>query len=316
MTLLGSRGPKIITRYIIKEFLKILSLAVSTFLLIFFVVELFERINVIIVHKAPFYLLLKYFLYTIPPFLSQTLPFATLLATLITLGILSRNNEVVAMKAHGISAYRIIFPLFILALSVTAFIFFCNETIVPYSVYKAHYIWSVKIKKEEERAFFKLNKIWYRGEGVIYNIRLLESENDILKGVTIYRFDKEFTLRQRIDAREAHWRGKGWTFYQVVIRDFSPAGEVLTSTYEQKDIFIPERPEDFKKGMKDPEEMSYRELRGYIDRLRREGYDSSRYVVDLHAKVAFPFLSLIMVLIGAPLALMAGQGRGGGIAQG
>ncbi len=310
------KGLRIITRYIIREDLKILSLGVATFFLIFFVVELFERINAIIVHKAPLYLVLQYFLYTIPSFLSQSLPFATLLAALITLGILSRNNEIVAMKTHGISAYRIILPLLILAALVTALIFFCNETIVPYSARKAHYIWSVKVKKEEERAFFKLNKIWYHGEDVIYNIQFLEPKQDILRGVTTYQFNKEFDLRQRIDADEAHWKGDGWTFHRVIIREFLPEGEVLTETYDEKDMSIPEKPEDFKKGMKSPEEMSYRELKGYVEKLRSEGYDPTRYAVDLHAKLAFPFLTLIMVLIGSPLALMAGQGRGGGIAQG
>jgi len=312
----GLSGTRILSRYIARECLKLLFLWVVSFFLIFFVVELLERINAIIVHKAPLYLILEYFLYTFPLFLSQTLPFATLLAALITLGVLARNNEVVAMKAHGVSTYRIMFPLLVLAASVTAFIFLCNETIVPYSARKAHYVWSVKVKKEEERAFFKLNKIWYRGEDVIYNIRLLEPKQDLLKGVTIYQFDEAFNLRQRIDAREAQWNGDGWTFYQVAVRDFLPGGEVSTEIYDQRDIPIPERPEDFKKGMKNPDEMTYRELKGYVEKLRGEGYDSTRYVVDLHTKVAFPFLTLIMVLMGSPLALAASHGRGGGIAQG
>jgi lipopolysaccharide export system permease protein len=307
---------RILSRYITREFLKFLFLWIAIFFLIFFVVELFERINVIIVHKAPLYLLLEYFLYTTPLFLSQTLPFSTLLAALITLGLLARNNEVVAMKAHGVSTYRIMVPLLVLAALVTAFIFLSNETIVPYSARKARYIWSVKIKGEEERGFFKLNKIWYRGENIIYNIHLLEPKQDILKGVTIYRFDDLFNLRQRVDAREAQWNGEGWTFYQVAIRDFLPGGEVSTESYAERDIPVPERPEDFKRGMKDPEEMTYRELKEYVQELASEGYDPTRYVVDLHHKVAFPFLTLIMVLMGSPLALAASHGRGGGIAQG
>ena len=310
------RGMKIINRYIAREFLKLLFLWAASFFLIFFVVELFERINTIIVNKAPLYLILEYFLYQIPPFLTQTLPFATLLAALITLGVLARNNEIVAMKAHGISAYRIMFPLLILAAAVTAFIFLLNETIVPYATRKATYVWSVKIKKEEERAFFELNKIWYRGDNVIYNIRLLEPKQNILKGVTIYHFDDAFTLRQRTDAQEARWNGNGWTFYQVAIRNFPPSGEVLTEIYDEKDIPIPEKPEDFKKGMQNPNEMTYLELQEYVERLRMEGYDSTRYVVDLHRKLSFPFLTLIMILMGSPLALAASQGRGGGISQG
>ena len=310
------RGIKILSRYIAREFLKLLSLWTTSFFMIFFVVELFERINAIIINKAPFYLILEYFLYKIPPFLTQTLPFATLLAALITLGVLARNNEVVAMKAHGVSTYRIILPLVVLAASVTAFIFLWNETIVPYAARKASYVWSVKIKKEEERAFFELNKIWYRGENAIYNIRLLDPKKDLLKGVTIYYFDEAFNLRQRLDAREARWNEDKWTFYQVAIRDFRPGGEIMTEIYDERDVPIPERPEDFKKGMQNPEEMTYRELKEYAEMLKEDGYDSTRYVVDLHKKLAFPLLTLIMVLIGSPLALAASHGRGGGIAQG
>jgi lipopolysaccharide export system permease protein len=312
----GLSGTRILSRYIAREFLKLLLLWTASFFMIFFVVELFERINEIIVHHAPLYFILEYFLYQIPPFLSMTLPFATLLAALITLGVLARNNEVVAMKAHGISTYRIMFPLLVLAALVTAFIFLCNETVVPYSARKANYIWSVKIKQEKERAFFKLNKIWYRGEDIIYNIRLLEPKTDTLRGVTIYRFDEAFNLRQRVDARRAQWNGVGWTFYDVAIRDFLPAGGVVTEMYDERDIPLREKPDDFKKGMKDPNEMTYRELKAYIEELRSEGYDPSRYVVDLHQKVSFPFLTLIMVLMGSPLALAASHGRGGGIAQG
>jgi lipopolysaccharide export system permease protein len=312
----GLSGTRILSRYIAKEFLKLLVLWSASFFMIFFVVELFERINEIIVHNAPFYLILEYFLYQIPPFISITLPFSTLLAAMITLGVLARNNEVVAMKAHGISTYRIIIPLLILAASVTALILLCNETIVPYSARKASYVWTVKIKQEEERAFFKLNKIWYRGEDLIYNIRLLEPKTDTLRGVTIYRFDKAFNLRQRADARRAQWNGVGWTFYDVVIRNFLSGGEVVTKTFNKRDIPLQEKPEDFKRGMKDPNEMTYRELKAYVEELTREGYDPTRYVVDLHYKVSFPFLTLIMVLMGSPLALAAGHGRGGGIAQG
>jgi lipopolysaccharide export system permease protein len=316
MRLQGWGGMRILSRYIAREFLKFLSLWVAIFFLIFFVVDLFERINTIIVYKAPVYLLLEKIFYEIPIFLSQTLPFATLLAALITLGVLARNNEVVAMKAHGVSTYRIILPLLVLAASVTAFIFLLNETIVPYSARKAAYIWSVKIKKGKERASFELNKIWYRGENAIYNIRLLEPQKNLLKGVSIYYFDEAFNLRRRVDAREAQWNGNGWTFYQVAIRDFLPGGEVQTEMYDERDIPIPERPEDFKTGMKDPDKMTYRELKDYVERLRTDGYDPTRYVVDLHKKVSFPFLTLIMVLMGSPLTLAASRGRGGGIAQG
>jgi len=298
------------------EYLRILVLGLATFSLIFLVIELFERINVVIVNRAPLGALFEYFLYTLLAFFSQTIHFAVLLATIITLGILSRSNELLAMRAHGMSSYRIIMPLFVIAAVTSGVMFFCNESIVPYALRKADYVWDVKVKREPRQAFFALNQVWYRGDGTIYNIRLLDAKKNLLKGVTVYQFGNDFMLRRRIDAREARWSRDRWSFSQVTIREFLPGGEVHTSTHDQKDLFLPGNPDDFKKGMKQPEEMSYGELRDYVEVLKKDGYDSSRYLVDLHAKIASPFISLIMVLIGSPLALITGRKRGGGMVQG
>jgi lipopolysaccharide export system permease protein len=307
-----------ITYYVVSEYLKYLLLGLVTFFLIFFVVELFERMNTIIVKKAPVWVLLEYFAYTVPPFLSQTLPFTILLATLITFGIFSRRNEIVAMKAHGISTYSLIVPIAVIASIATGLMFVGNETLVPYSVRRADYIWEVKIKKEEKRSFCTLHRVWYRGDHAIYNVRLLEEKKNrlVLHGVTIYRLDDTFRLRERIDAGQARWDGSGWIVTEGVLREFKSGGEVSVRMYDSTRIMLDERPEDFRKGIKHPEEMSYAELRRYVERLEAEGYENLRYEVDLHAKLSFPCINLIMVLIGGPLALATGRLRGGGIAQG
>jgi len=307
---------RIITRYLVTEYIKIFGLGLAAFFLVFLVIELFERINVVIVNRAPLSALFEYFLFTLPAFFSQTIHFAVLVATIITLGILSRRNELVAMRTHGIGYYRVVIPLFVIAALTSGVMFVCNETIVPVTLRKAEYIWDVRIKKEPRQTFFALNQVWCRVDGTIFNVRFLDVRKHRLKGVTIYQFEDDFVLRRRIDAPEARWSKDGWSFAQATVREFLPGGDMRTSTHDYKDIALPGKPEDFKKGMKQPEEMSYGELRDYVDALERDGYNASRYLVDLHAKMAFPFISLIMVLIGSPLALITEWKRGGGMVQG
>ena len=307
---------KIFARYLIREQVKMLFLFLGAFLTIFLVVEAFERTSTIISQKAPLYLGGLYLLYVIPLYLIQSLPFVLLMATMVALGIMGKNRELMAIKVHGVGNYSIVFPLLLVATIVAGVIFIGNEAIIPYSMKKADYIWSVKIKGEEERAFFCLQRIWYRGKGTIYNIRLLDAKRGTMQGVTIFYLDRDMQLVRRVDASKAQWKGGGWEFYDVTIREFSPEGEIKTKTYKRKRLPLKESLADLQKGAISPEQMSYGELLRYVKKLEKEGYNATRFKVDLYAKVAFPFLSLIMVIIGAPLALLAAQRREGGIALG
>jgi len=302
-----------IHRYIIFEYLKVLGLSLSSLILIYMIVIFFQKMNVFIKNKASFFLIFEYIFYNIPEVTFRwTLPYAVLFATLFTLGTLSRHSEITAMKAGGISLYRITFPLFVLALIVSFFSFLGNEYIVPFANQHNRYLMNVKVKKEQPSSFFKNYKIWYHGDHRIFNIQLLDPQIKALKGFTLYEFDNSFKCIKRIDAREVKWVDGKWQFNDGTIRDFDESGTMQMTPFKEMEFSLQETWESFQNIERQSRELSYTELRTYIQKIQSAGYDATRYLVELYSKHSYPLLNLIMVLIGVPFALKTG--RSGGVA--
>ena len=300
-------------RYVTREFLKILGLSLSSLILIYVVVLFLQKMTSLHKYEAPFYLVFEYLLYKLPEVTFRwTLPYAVLLSILLTLGALSRHSEITALKAGGISLYRITLPLFFIVFLISVANFLGNEYFVPYTYQKSRYVWDVKIKKEKLSSFFKNYKIWYRSDHRIYNIQLLDPQNRILKGFTLYQFDDQFRCTQRIDAREVKWVDGQWQFHQGALRTFEEDGSLRMTPFKEMNFPLNENWESFQKIERDSDEMSYTDLRTYIQKIQASGYDATRYLVGLYSKLSLPLLNLIMVLIGIPFALRTS--RSGGVA--
>ena len=300
-------------RYVIFEFLRILGLSLISLIFVYVIVLFFQKMTIFSRNQAPFYLIFEYLFYKIPSVMfTMTLPFSVLLATLLTLGTLSRHSEITAMKAGGISLYRIVTPVLLLAILFASISFLGNEYLVPYANQKTQYILDVKVRKENPASSFKNYKIWYHGNHQIFNIQLLDSGKKVLEGFTLYQLDDQFRCIQRIDAQKVRWADGKWTFLNGTVRDFSEDGSIRITPFKEKEFPLRETWESFQRIERRSEEMSYTELATYVRKIRSAGYDSTRYVVDLQAKLSFPFLSLVMVLIGIPFALKTG--RSGGVA--
>jgi len=303
---------RVLHRYVIREYLNLFSLSLTSLILIYVVVLFFQKVNFFIKYNASFRIILLYLLYQIPQVVFQfTLPYAVLLATLLCLGTLARHSEITAMKAGGVSIYRLTFPLLFIAIVISLCAFLGNEYLAPLANQKIRYLVDVKLKKEPT-SFFKNYKIWYRSDHYIFNIQMLDPKQKALKGFTLYEFDDRFRCVQRIDAKEAKWIGEKWKFYDGAVRRFDEGGSIQTTPFEQLEFPLPETWASFQGIARESEEMSYTQLRNYVQRIQSAGYDATRYLVDLYAKLSYPLLNLIMILIGVPFALKTG--RSGGVA--
>jgi len=304
---------RVLQKYVVREYLKILGLSLSSLILIYVVVLFFQKMDLFIKHQAPVHLIFEYLLYKVPEVTFQwTLPYAVLLATLLTLGILSRHSEITAMKAGGVSLYRITFPLLLIAFLIAFCSFLANEYLVPLTNQRVRYLLSVEVRKEKPSSFFKNYKIWYRSDQRIYKVQLLDPEKRILQGLTLYQFDKRFRCIRRIDARNAKWVNGKWQLYEGAVRDFDEDGAMRLTPFREMELDLPENWEFFQAIERQSKEMSYTELRTYIQKIQSSGYDPTRYLVDLYSKLSYPLLNFIMVLIGIPFALKTG--RSGGVA--
>jgi lipopolysaccharide export system permease protein len=304
---------RILHRYVIREFLKIFALSLSSLILIYVIVLFFQKMNVFTKYKAPFYLIFVYLFYKIPDVTFEwVLPYAVLLAALLTLGSFSRHSEITAMKAGGVSLYRITLPLLFIALLISFFSFLGNEYLVPYTNQKTRYLLDVRVRKEKPASFFKNFKIWYRSDHRILNIQLLNPQKKVLNGFTLYQIDDYFRCTKRIDAIEVQWVNGRWWFRDGTIRDFGEGDAIQVTPFKEMEFPLEENWESLQRIGRSSEEMSYGELRTYIQKIQASGYDATRYLVDLYSKYSRPLLNLIMILIGVPFALKTG--RSGGVA--
>lgn len=305
----------IITKYIIREFLKIFFLCLATCMGLFFVIDLsVQYLDNFSEYNPPVLLTVLFCSCKIPQIFYWMCPMAILLAIFLSLALFSRNNEIIAMKAGGISVYKIITPLVVMSGCLVLISFVNQELIMPYTSQRAEYTENIRIKQKKGKRLLKQDRFWYRSDDTICSIDLFEYNSNTLKGITLYFFDKQFNLVKRIDAGLGKWVENRWKFYNLVIRSFNPGGSMDIEISDEKIIPLRETPDDFKTARREPEEMSYAELRDYIAKIERAGYKIPEYAPYLYAKISFPFICLIMPFLAIPLALRVG--RGGGIAWG
>jgi lipopolysaccharide export system permease protein len=249
----------------------------------------------------------------VPFILSQILPICVLLAVLITFGLMIKNNEIVSIKGSGISIYFILKPVVLFGVVSTVVMFMLTEFIIPLTADKANYIWYKEIKNQKGHTSREKN-IWIRGEGLIANITYFHSGKQTAHGITLYFFNDQFKLTRRLDCKDAYYEDKQWIFESPVYQFLKETGETKKVTYPDKLIMsLAFEPSDLVRVSKKSEEMSYVELKKYIEKIRQEGYDATIYEVDLYAKTAFPFICFIMSIIGSGTALK--QTKISGLAQ-
>lgn len=297
----------LLDRYILRKFLYVCFFGLFAFWLIFLVVDIIEHIDLFIDRGASFILVVKYYLYYSPFILVMVLPVAMLLSSLFSLGILAKNNELTAMKTNGISLYRILFPLFILAFMVSLLVLGVNELVVPYTNQKRTYTRKVEIEKKAKPKDILYQNVYTQGEeGRIFYLNTFNSQKKEGKEVLVQRFEKN-RLKEQIEAKKMRWTEYAWIFENGIYRIFSDSLEQSEveefqrfSQLQRKDIKI--KPEAFTKPQKKPEEMNYRELRHYTKLKKTARQDVSKEQTDLYMKIAYPFISFILVLFGSPLA--------------
>lgn len=304
---------KILDRYIVKEYLTLFIFILISIISIYLIIDFFSKIRMFMSNSATAVQMASHFFFMIPMIISQTTPAIVLLSTLMTFGTFSKNNEIVAMKANGVSLYRMAAPVMVIGIVISIVLFFFSEFVTPASYYRAEYIRLVEVQKQKALGTFKQNQIWYRGSRGIYNFKMFDIETNTLHSITINYLNGNFVLKERIDAESAVWQNNRWIAKNVLVTTFRQGAFPLLERSASKAIDLPETPEDFKTVQKDADKMGFFELWKYIKKLQSEGYDATRYVVDLHGKIAISLVSILLVVIGVCFSLRSE--RSGGVAQ-
>jgi len=252
-----------------------------------------------------------YLLNVSPYFFYNVAPLAMLLAVLITFGLMQRSNEITAIKATGISIYRIIIPVLLAAAILAGALFFFDQLYLPHANKRQDALRN-QIKGKPPQTYLRPDRKWIFGQhSDIYYYQFFDSDRDQFGSISVFQLDpRTFEMTRRIYAERAHWadRLQRWVYEQGWQRELN--GTAIQN-YRQFEVEtfpqLSEPPTYFKKEVKQSSEMSYDELRRYIHDLQQSGFDVVRLRVQLHEKFAFPLITLVMAVLAIPFSLSAGK---------
>lgn len=294
----------LISRYILGQFLATIGVSLCAFVGIFYIVDLISQLDKFLdLSVEPWYVFL-YYVYFLPYIVVLTLPVSLLLSCLFTFGQLARHGELTAMKASGLSLYRIVRPILMASVVVSAGVFAAGEWIIPQSNQRREAVNLNHVERNSREAKGIRNHVLYRGEGGRqFFLRLYNGIQQRATDITVIEIENSAIVRT-IKAEDMAWVDGRWRLRKGTDWQFYPKGAFRASvTFDSLDFpDWRESPENFLRGQKRPEEMDYGELKHYIRTVQQSGGDVQGYLVDLNLKLAFPCANLIIVLFGSALA--------------
>ena len=298
----------ILDAYILRRIARPLALVFAVFVAVFILVDLFDHAHSFIDNNVPVGTALLYYLYYTPLIIVLTSPVAMLLATLLSVGGLARSNEIMAMKGSGVSLHRVLLPILVLSLVVSAVDVLIGETLLPPATQRRLSIEESEIKRRGSD-IVKNEPVFVLPDGTMFLARRLNTRTQTLDQVTVEEYRHEGVPARRIDAERATWEDDEWVFYDGTARVFTGERELVARFDRLAPGYYEPTPGEMGTRRLEPDEMPYRELRAHIARLRASGKDPRELSVQLHLKTSFPFVTVIMTLLGGALA--AGTRRSG-----
>jgi LPS export ABC transporter permease LptG len=280
---------------------------------LFYISTFIDKSDKLFKGQVTLHMILAFLWWETPQFLYYIIAIAVLLSAIVTIGLLTKNSELVVMRACGISIYRTALPLIVFAAAASAVLFAFEERVLAFSNRRADFLNHV-IKGGDPQTFDVLNRKWMAGRsGEIYHYQFFNPRSGELNGVSVFRFDPgTHTLTQRAYATRARYAPRApsdnaaWEARGGWVRDFSGPEvsrytpfETVRAPLEPADYFSTEEPA--------PERMDFQQLRRYIDELKSSGYTVLKHEVALYRKFAFPLVTLVMTLIAVPFAVTTGK---------
>ena len=251
----------------------------------------------------------------LPRMLYTITPLAVLIAVLVTFGVLNRNSEIIAMKATGISLYRLVIPIVSIAATLAVGLFLFDEFYLPQANRRQEALRST-IKGRPPQTFLHPEEKWIFGQpragepGRIFYYQFFDPDANEFANLSIFEFDPAtFALSRRIFAARVYWdtRRSTWRFVNGWERDIEGNNTRYSEFTGTSFAEIHEDPGYFKKENLQSQEMNFGQLNSYIKDLRQSGFDTMRLRVALWHKLAYPLIAIVMAVLAIPFALSMGR---------
>jgi len=293
----------IIDRYIGRTFLLYFAAGLIVFVTLFLAVDVLSfALRFADVSPATW---VRYYSFYLPTIVYQMTPVACLLATVFTISTLNKSNELVALYSVGMGLKRVSLPILVLVGLISFFTFFLSDQLLPRLSQRKNYVEYVEIKKRPGLySTVNMNKIWYRSENVLFNIKTLNAQASRAQGITLYYFNSDWNLIQLITAKDVLINGTDWELRDGNVTLFDEQSSFpLTESFDSKRVAMTEDVSGIQATANSSEIMSLNELNKFIRRNKDAGLETLRYEVDFYAKFSFASAALVMSLLGVPFSV-------------
>lgn len=296
---------RILDRYVLKELFYPFIFGIASFSTIFIASTLLFKITEYMTkYGAPGEVVWRFFLYNLPEIVNYTFPMSMLLASLMAFARLSGSNEIMAMKAGGVSFYRIVAPVLVVGFFISIFSMVWAEKVVPLAKAEAKRILAVEIKRNS-----KPNTQWHvvvktlsgnNVSRVLYANKFEEKAGKMSK-VTIEEFEKGEIVRIQT-AKEGYWQNGKWRLLNGNIFSLNDEEGVQSSAkFKEQIIPLDLSPKEISWEQKDAEEMTISELKAYMEILKRRGASVANQLVEIYMRLNIPLASFLFAMVGACL---------------
>jgi lipopolysaccharide export system permease protein len=303
---------KIFDRYLIREFTGPFLFCVTGFTVVLLSGLLFELTDLILVNEVAVFTVSRMLLYRIPGIAVMTLPIATLFATLLAIGRLVQDSEMTVLRGSGVSFPRLIMPILILGVLISAFTFWASEDIVPranheFETILRKIIFSDGVPVVQENVFF------HGGDDRYFYIGEVDTKTNELQKVLVYELGNQ-NFPSIISSQTGIFQDHTWVLQDGVYQELDDEGFVqLESRFNRMEIITEQEGEVYLGNQRSVDEMNRKELKEHIDRFQRGGLKVLSFVVDYHLKLALPLAPFVFALFSASLALLGKGGRSFGV---
>ncbi len=308
--------PRILDEYVVREFLNTFLLVLSGFVLLMLIFTFFDLVGDILRNHIPLTTVGAYLVNLTPDMLYNITPLAVLIAVLVTFGVLNRNSEIIAMKATGVSLYRLVIPIVSIAAVLSIGLFLFDQYYLPQANRKQEALRNI-IKGKPPQTVSHPEHNWIFGEprpgepGRIFYYEFYDPDRMEFANLSVFEFDPStFSLTRRIFAARVY-RDKhddAWQFQGGWVRDMNTVETTSYREFRQTEFSeIHEAPGYFTKENLQSQEMNFGQLDSYIHDLQQSGFDTMRLRVALWHKLAYPLIAIVMAVLAIPFALFMGR---------
>ena len=301
--------PRLLDTYVAGKYLRMLALSCAGLLTLYYIGTFIDKAEKLAKGQADSWMLLEYFYYSTPQFVVYVVPMAILVSVLATIGGLTRTGELVVMRSCGVSLYRAAAPLLVFALVWSGALFFLDDRVLAQANRRAQAL-DTEIRSGTAPTITAVaGSNWLAdARGRIYFYTAYDQSRATLHGLSVFEVEPAtFRLTRHIEATKVRFEKNAWRAEHGWMQTFKAADRSVRESFTNRTVQLapPRQFEALRQS--DVELMTYGQLLKHLNESSGSGVNLTETRVDLHSRIAFPLVTVIMTVLAVPFGVTTGK---------